>query len=1096
MFYKRFNEICQIITKCNAHIPFISCFLCVLLLNNCNEFSKNTSVAFAEINALPPLSSFGCLSFKDDQEISLTAETDSASANKVPRPTQSQQTCQTIKTRQVVDEFMEQLERIKGMKPQDSFPLDFPAREIRFVRVLIHETSFWKPNIDEFEIYGPDGKHNLALASRGAVATACSTAGWAKTGFLNDGRYGRVPGWSPADNPAPWWVQVQLPATSKVARVVISRNRLGSFAINNQSMAYIPKDFEVLLSPDGQQWTSVARWDSSMYSRFFLRPQLHLAVDQLPEKSWDGLLKYALHRERSLWSQIPADDHLSPLVVERPAVANGEPYWGRISRFEPLERVLVLFEEMIARFGRKGLDVRKEQVLAEELRQKASQEPDSDELYFAARQAKRDLFFRDPALATIERVLFVKRYPYLESHNYSEHLDGILEPGGGVYVLHIPRDKQDRFRPEQAKIVQLFDGRNGIAREPVSDFKASTIYFAYRPDKPLVEGWDSYWHMYSMKADGSDLRKLTDGPFHDFDAVCLPDGGLAFHSTRCKLRFLCWRPQAYVLHRMEADGSNIQRLSYANLTEWKPSVMQDGRILWTRSEYLDKGADFGHTLWAIRPDGTHPELIFGNNTPNCYGQAHEVPGTNEIIATLMTHGGHSGPVALIDRNRNMYDTDAITNITPDVRPLYEMDTPSGMACQAFRDPYPISSDLFLVAHNPAANRQHYGLYVIDRYGNRELLYVDPGISSFFPRPLRERERPPLIPGSLNADLKAKGLGRFTVQDVYMGLGPEVARGKVKYIRVSEELPAILEKLSDGQYRADHDPFTDFYASPYQRVYKKYFNQPYLTRTTNAMLGRLRTNYNWTDNSDYQKRSGPYVEEVEPGLYKVMGGWGRPSYEAKKSHGTVPVAEDGSANFLAPAGKVLYFHLLDVQYNEIQRMRSVIQLQPGEIRSCIGCHEDRQMAPLRNNPLYLRQEASLIEPDPWGAEPFSYQKVVQPVLNKNCVRCHDGSQPKRPVLTGELDQHRIPASYHSLMEGGYVHYFDWDYSMRHFKAEPLSFGTLQSNLWTVLEDCQHLEVKLKEAEIRALKAWIDLNCPLWPDYNPDRPVAAMSGTTEK
>ncbi len=42
--------------------------------------------------------------------------------------------------------------------------------------------------------------------------------------------------------------------------------------------------------------------------------------------------------------------------------------------------------------------------------------------------------------------------------------------------------------------------------------------------------------------------------------------------------------------------------------------MRDGRILWTRSEYLDKGADFGHTLWAIRPDGTHPELVFGNNT--------------------------------------------------------------------------------------------------------------------------------------------------------------------------------------------------------------------------------------------------------------------------------------------------------------------------------------------------------------------------------------------------------------------------------------------------------------------------------------------------
>ena len=214
--------------------------------------------------------------------------------------------------------------------------------------------------------------------------------------------------------------------------------------------------------------------------------------------------------------------------------------------------------------------------------------------------------------------------------------------------------------------------------------------------------------------------------------MCLPDGGVAFHSTRCKVRFLCWRPQAYVLHRMDADGTNMQRLSHANLSEWKPSVMQNGRILWTRSEYLDKGADFGHTLWSIRPDGTHPELVFGNNTPNCYSQAHEVPGTQELVCTLMSHGDHSGPIALIDRTKGPFDTAAITNITPDTRPQYQM---SRSHHDTFRDPYPISRDHFLVTHNPD-NQHNWGLYVIDRYGNRELLYVDPEISSMHPSPLR------------------------------------------------------------------------------------------------------------------------------------------------------------------------------------------------------------------------------------------------------------------------------------------------------------------------------------------------------------------------
>ena len=285
----------------------------------------------------------------------------------------------------------------------------------------------------------------------------------------------------------------------------------------------------------------------------------YLPIDRLPERSWDGYLRYAFLRERTTWTNLPTDDHLSPLVIDRSAVPGGPPYWGRLARLAPLERVLVLFEEMIERLGQQGLDVRAERAQVADLRRRAADEPESESLYVEARRAKRQLFFRDPALSQLERILFAKRHPFLESHNYSEHLDGVLEPGGGVYVLHIPRDEQDRFRPELARIEQLFDGSAGIVREPVSDFDARTVYFAYRPEKPLVEGWASYWHLYSMNADGSGLRKLTDGPFHDFDAVCLPDGGVAFHSTRCKVRFLCWRPQAYVLHRMDADGSNLQR---------------------------------------------------------------------------------------------------------------------------------------------------------------------------------------------------------------------------------------------------------------------------------------------------------------------------------------------------------------------------------------------------------------------------------------------------------------------------------------------------------------------------------------------------------
>jgi hypothetical protein len=974
----------------------------------------------------------------------------------------------------VADEFQQTLQRIiaaGAAKPPEA--LDFPPHEARFVRIAILETSGGsQPGIDELEIFGPDGRENLAAAERGSVASASSLLpGYAihQVRHLNDGLYGNEHSWIAASRTAEW-VQIEFPQPASVARVIVTRDRSGRYSDR------IPEAFEVLVSRDGQQWQAVARRDRTAANRARRLP--YLPVDRLPAPTWDGYLQYTFLRERTTCSNLPADDHLSPLVVDRPAVPGGPPYWGRVARLAPLERVLVLFEELIQRLDQQGLDVTAERQQAAELRRQAARDPESQELYLAARRAKRQLFFRDPALAQLERILFAKRHPFLESHNYSEHLDGILEPGGGVYVLHIPRDEHGRFRPDLAQIQQLFDGSQGIVREPVSDFDAETIYFAYRPDKPAVQGWAPYWHMYAMQSDGSNLRQLTDGPFHDFDAVCLPDGGLAFHSTRCAVRFLCWRPQAYVLHRMAADGSHIRRLSHSNLSEWKPSMMQNGRILWTRSEYLDKGADFGHTLWSIRPDGTHPELVFGNNTPNCYSQAHEVPGTQELVCTLMSHGDHQGPIALIDRTKEPFDTAAITNITPDTRPHYQM---SRSHHDSFRDPYPISSDHFLVAHNPD-NQHNWGLFVIDRYGNRELLYVDPEISSKHPTPLRPRPRPPVLPSEIDPELAAQNLGQFTVQDVYQGLGATVPRGRVRYLRVAQEVPADLELLSCGEYCADHPPFQDFYAGPVHLVRGP--TPSFVTRTPNAPQRGLRTNHDWPK----------LVAEIEAGLYRVREGGGWPSYVAKASLGTVPVGDDGSVNFLAPAGKVLYFQLLDAQYNELQRMRSVLQLQPGERRSCVGCHEDRQSTPPPATGAALLQPPQQLEPPPWGTEPFDFQRVVQPVLDTHCVRCHDGREPGRSDLRGTLDDARVPASYRALIQGGWVHYFDFTYGMRHFKAEPLSFGTLQSRLWDVLADEQHRDVLLDESAMRAIKAWTDLNCPLWPDYTYrlDRPGPASPG----
>jgi len=874
---------------------------------------------------------------------------------------------------------------VDSFEPDKPNRIEFTPTEARFVRLVIHNSLEGQPCIDELEIYGPGGGPNLALAGAKAAASSC-LPGYPihQIAHLNDGLYGNNHSWIAA-GVTNEWAQIEFPAIVSVAAVVFSRDREGHYRDR------LPASIEIRISVDGTNWKTVAR-----SSAFPILPEGQLGQADL--------LRYAFECEDLTWRKFDPSD--------------------------PVSRVLRQMEEILERFSAQGLDVSEERRgLAEFHRRLPQESPEMaakrQEEFFQVRMAKRRLFFRAPDLEKLGRILFVKRHPFEPSHNYSVILDAAGGPGGGIYVLELPR-RDGVLDPDRPAVTTLFDAGNGIARDPVADFAARKIYFGYRRSK------SDYYHLYVMNADGSNPTQITDGPFHDYFPCPLPDRGLSFISTRCKARFLCWRPQAFVLFRMDADGGNIRPLSYANLSEWTPSVMNDGRIIWMRSEYLDKGADFGHTLWAIRPDGTHPELIFGNNTLNCYANGREVPGSGEILCTLVSHGGDlNGPIALLDVAKGRFNPQAITNITPDVQPHYHM---SWARQQCFRDPVPLSRDYYLCSHAPF---DKFGLYVIDRYGNRELLYLDPEIGSMSPTLLRPTATPPVLEGSELAAENSPSEGQFFVADVYQGLEPAVKRGMVKHIRVCQEVRADLIRLANGQYQADHEPFEDWYATPTHKV------------------------------------NGPH-------------GW--PSYVAKGDLGVAPVEEDGSANFYAPAGKVLYFQALDADYNEIQRMRSVVQLQAGEKRGCIGCHESRMSAPISAGavPMAMRREPSVLQPPPWGAGPFSYQKVVQPVWDAKCVQCHNADDREQINLTGTLDADGVPASYRTIIARGWVHYFDYAWVREHSKAEPLSFGTVKSKLWQVLNP-GHYDVHLTTEEAHRIKCWTDLNCPLWPDYifRPDR-----------
>jgi len=581
----------------------------------------------------------------------------------------------------------------------------------------------------------------------------------------------------------------------------------------------------------------------------------------------------------------------------------------------------------------------------------------------------------------LDRLLFVKRHAFQPSHIYTEYSDGPYRPGGGVYVL-------SPVRPD-GRVTCLFDAQGGICRDPDLSPDGRRVLFSYRPSE------DGFYHVFEMQLDGSGLRQLTDGPFHDLDPFYLPDGRIGLTSTRVRSRTLCFWVQAATLFVMNADGGGLQPLTANNVNEFTPAMLPDGRILYTRWEYMDKSAIFVQSLWSILPDGTRAQQIFGNNLihPVSMLQARPIPGTKKVACTLAAHNGNSyGPLAVIDPSRGVDNPAGILNFAPEVN--------YGRGCFA---PYPLDDRRCLVSYGPD---EPFGIWLFDiappaesiRPGKQEysldapqfpadlgawwasatserwLLYGDPVFSCVEAIPVVESPRPPSVASSLpDADSPSAAPGTLLLIDVYRGLEGSVPRGRIKHLRVVEEMGH-----RDGSGQRDYgDGIT---AGQFQKRYPSGFMSLY---------------------------AAPW----ESGLPA-------PSLQAKNVVGTVPVEPDGSAHFEVPANRPIYLQALDEDYNEIQRMRSYIHLQPGEKLTCLGCHESRHTTPPSGatEPLLAaRREPSTIQPPAFGAGPFDYQRLVQPIWDRRCGSCHAGQEPAGGIdLSGRRDARGVPASFAALV----------------------------------------------------------------------------------
>lgn len=693
-----------------------------------------------------------------------------------------------------------------------------------------------------------------------------------------------------------------------------------------------------------------------------------------------------------------------------------------------------------------------------------------------------------------DEIVFVKRKPYSSDHYYTDINNGT---------------SPDRFLPENSICVR--NVRTGIERPVVTaaqlpggkgfigkislSFDAKKVLFDFR------EGPESGFRIWEVGIDGNGLRQVLSPPADEAEKVArwgkpwhtddihpnyLPDGRIVFSSTRCEHTILCGGSASLVapgLHVMDADGTNVQQLTKSPVSEFCPVVLSDGRVMYHRWEYVDKGARVAKTIWSMNPDGSKPQELYGiaDDTTTVYMYPQPIPNDETRLVCVGTchypQGGCVGAIMLIDTKNRVRvrgpDPDQadyvqcdgrfpITNITPHVfverrtepgwffrqgdgQYVHDKD---GQGGHLYTHPYPINDHEFLVSYkvNPADHYKEvanaYALYLIDTDGNHRLVHRDDVLSCWHPIPLVARRVPPQIKTDRNAEYAERDLAVCVLTNITQGM-QGVEAGDVKWLRINEAIPRY-----------------------------------------------------W----DTGRRWNPSLSSA---------GW-KAALWPRVQWGVVPVEKDGSACFEVPADRSIFFQALDENFREIQRERTYVNYRPGEVRSCNGCHGEagHSVSPVRSEtPLALLRAPSVPQPQPCdlaenggdgrAQQVIHYPTDIQPIFDAKCVSCHGADQPAGGLrLTGEVTLY-YNISYEELaskeLAGPIIPEFTsftqgdrGNYNGAYLP--PRSLGCAQSTLIDVLTDPAHKanaqddHAKMLSAnELMIVSRWVDTNYQFYGSY---------------
>ena len=545
----------------------------------------------------------------------------------------------------------------------------------------------------------------------------------------------------------------------------------------------------------------------------------------------------------------------------------------------------------------------------------------------------------------------------------------------------------------------------------------------------ITNGARSY-AVYELNLDGTGLKCVSPFAGSDvdwYDACYLPCGELLMCSTAPFAGVPCVTGADYVgnMYRVNPTNGTVRQLTFDQDQNWGPTILADGRVMFTRWEYSDASHYFSRILFTMMPDGLEQFARYGSGSyfPNTLFDAQPIPGKpSQFVAILSGHHGvaREGEMVLFDDTKSMFEADGAVHrfcgpnpVLPEVHDRYVDDRDPW---PRFVQPSPLDEKQLLVAARTASTN-HWGMYLVDQFDNISLLHYQDGAALLHPVAIRVDPVPPVIPDRVKVGTLT---GTVNLADVYFGPGlSSVPRGKVKSLRI----------------------YTVHYA--------------------------------------YRGQGG----HVNVG---VDGVW-----DVHRILGTVPVYEDGSASFTAPANTPISVQPLDDEGKALAVFRSWYTVMPGEIVSCAGCHEHRNEGMVNHPTLASRKEPDPITPWNGPERGFCFTREIQPILDQYCSGCHGGPGGLTNAAPDLYSTNRIappttantfPISYLNLHR-----YVRRPGNEGYFRLNnPAEWHADTSELTQILQKGHH-GVTLDSNAWNQLVTWMDLNVPAWGTWTEHKAI---------